>query len=293
MKSQIVRTVRFAAYNVSLIAFAVAIAVSLASLPALAADGIWRLDADHSTARLFLGSTTDSESLNVAVARVNGQMNFDAYDPTNSSLDFTIYPAGGGRLGSDGKLANGQFPATPYAAITFKSTRNVVTNEGNLEVTGNLILTQVERSVTATPTEDYSGTIYGDAVVYTATHEVTFVFPAVSKWAGKQTATTIVSASTRVGHENFPQLQPAILSTNWPPVVEDENCQAAQNVGEAYAGSSCTGTTIPVVFEAAADTHVGEAYQGFEVAPPSGSQVTIELELAAIRSASPSLSAGN
>lgn len=293
MKSQSVRTVSFAAYKIGLVAFAVAIAISLASLPALAANGIWRLDSDHSTARLFLGSTTDPESFNVAVARVDGQMNLDAYDPTNSSVEFTVYPAGAGQVGSDGKLANGEFPTTPYATVTFKSTRSVVTKQGNLEVTGNLILTQVERSVTASPTEDYSGPIYGDAVVSTTIHEVTFVFPSVGKWAGKQTASAIVSASTHVGHENFPQLQSAILSTNWPPVVEDENCQPAASIGEDYAGSSCTGSTVPVVFQAVADTHVGEAYQGFEVAPPSGSQVTIELELAAVRSARPSLSAGN
>ena len=173
--------------------------------------------------------------------------------------------------------------------------RTAATSYGTLEVTGNLTLTRVERPSTANPTEDYSGPVYGSPVVHTVSHEVTFAFPRVDRPTvnGEKAATTKVSASTRIGYENFPQLSSAILATNWPPVVEDENCQVASTGGEDYAGPSCTGTTVPVISRAVALSNVSEDYHGFEVAPAAGNQVTIEFDLAGTWSASAAQIAGN
>jgi polyisoprenoid-binding protein YceI len=298
MKLHIGPMIRFAkrAAGSTLMMLAATLVMSLLPVPALAANSVWQLDAAHSAARLFLGSDTNPESFNVGVARVSGKMVVDPYDPASSAVDLVIYPSGEGPVGPDGKLTTGGFPGAPYSQIAFKSTRTVTTDGGALEVTGDLTLTRVERSsISATPGEDYSGPIYGDPVVHTVSHEVTFVFPAVDLLAvnGKETAKTNLFASTRIGHENFPELLSAIWDTNWPLVVADENCQAPSNVGEDYAGSSCTGVSVPVISHAAVLSQVGEDYHGFEAAPPAGSQVTIEFDLAGIRSATPSLSAGN
>jgi hypothetical protein len=43
--------------------------------------------------------------------------------------------------------------------------------------------------------------------------------------------------------EDFPQLVRTVVSTYWPPVVQDENCQVP-DANEAYSGSQCTGTYL-------------------------------------------------
>jgi len=296
MKSQIARIIGIArreAGRIVMVTLAAALVAIFAPLPALAADTGWQLDAGHSTARLFLGSDTDPESVNVGVARVSGTMLLDPYDPARSAFDLVMNPAGEAARGLDG--TTGRAPDAPYTEMSFKSTRIVATGDGNLEVTGNLTLTRVEATVIANPTEDYAGPIYSNAVVHKVNHEVTFVFSTVDLRAvnGNKTATTKISASTRIGYENFPQLSSAILATNWPMVVEDENCQAASTVGEDYAGPSCTGTAVSVISHAVAPSNVGEDYHGFEVAPRAGNQVTIEFDLAGTWSPNASQIAGN
>jgi hypothetical protein len=43
--------------------------------------------------------------------------------------------------------------------------------------------------------------------------------------------------------EDFPQLVRTVVSTYWPTVVQDENCQNP-DVSEAYSGPQCTGTFL-------------------------------------------------
>jgi hypothetical protein len=45
-------------------------------------------------------------------------------------------------------------------------------------------------------------------------------------------------------NEDFPELMRAIVSTYWPPVVQDKNCQPSASAGEDYHGSQCTGTVL-------------------------------------------------
>src|SRR5215469_3444126 len=54
----------------------------------------------------------------------------------------------------------------------------------------------------------------------------------------------LVSGSTRVIREDFPQLLKAVIATYWPPVVQDKNCEMPVMAGEGYSGSQCTGTFL-------------------------------------------------
>jgi hypothetical protein len=44
--------------------------------------------------------------------------------------------------------------------------------------------------------------------------------------------------------EDYPQLVKAVVSTYWPPVVQDKNCEVPTGASEDYRGSHCTGTLL-------------------------------------------------
>jgi hypothetical protein len=222
---------------------------TVAALPAMAREGNWKLDADHSTARILLGAN----ALNVGVAHVSGEVELDAAKPTNSILDFSIDPAGG-------KL------------ITFKSRRAAIGLDGKLQIRGDLTLSRVLRPVTLTPGEDYSGPVYGEPTLETVTHEVTFVLP-----MGDQAEQAEITAQAKMFGEDFPELFTAITDTNWQPVIQDKACELPP-AGEDYAGSQCTGTVVAPNRSAAAAS-IGEDYHGFESAAPEGSVMTIAVKL--------------
>jgi polyisoprenoid-binding protein YceI len=275
------------------IAFAF-VACFISSL-AFAGDS-WTLDSSSSNARLFQGSKANADSVNAGVARVTGKIKLDTNVPGNSVFDLSIYPAHedwGHALSPEGALLTGYAPdATDQTLLTFKSTRILRTGNGSLEVTGDLTLTRVERTVTATPTEAYSGPAYGDPVLHNETREITFLFPSVSAARLSESLTPAVQqtrgvlevvGAARVDHEEFPGLLSAIHGANWPSVVEDEHCQAAyEGGGEGYSGPVCTGTLIAATHAdncQAAYEGGGEGYSGSVCTPPSGNQTTIVLDL--------------
>jgi polyisoprenoid-binding protein YceI len=275
------------------IAFAF-VACFISSL-ALAGD-TWTLDSSSSNARLFQGSKANPDSVNTGVARVTGKIKLDTNVPDNSVFDLSIYPADedwGHALSPDGALLTGYVPdATDQTLLTFKSTRILRTGNGRLEVIGDLTLTRVERTVTATPTEAYSGPVYGDPVIHNVTREITFLFPSVSAARFSETLTPAVQqtrgvlevvGAARVDHEEFPELLSAIQDTNWPSVVRNEHCQAAyEGGGEGYSGAVCTGTLIAATHAdncQAAYEGGGEGYSGSVCTPPAGNQTTIVLDL--------------
>ena len=262
---------------------------------ALASD-TWILDSNRSNARLFQGSKANSESVNTGVARVTGKVKLDANDLDASFFNLSIYPADenwGHVLSPQGALPAGYVPdATDQTLLTFKSTRILRTGTGRLEVIGDLTLTRVERTVTATPTEDYAGPVYGDhPVIHNVAREITFLFPSVSAARLSESLTPAVQQTTgvlevvgaaRVDHEEFPELLSAIGDTNWPSVVRNEHCQAAyEGGGESYSGPVCTGTLIAAT--QADNCHmpvsVGEDYSGPRCTPATGNQTTIVLDL--------------
>jgi hypothetical protein len=130
---------------------------TIAAVPAMAKESNWKLDANHSTARIVLGAN----AVNVGVAHVSGKVELDAAEPTNSVFDLSIDPA-------EGKL------------ITFKSRRAAMNPDGKLEVSGDLTLSRVVRQVILNPAEDYSGPVYGEPTQQTVTRKITFVVPIVT-----------------------------------------------------------------------------------------------------------------
>ncbi len=196
----------------------------------------------------FLSAQANPNSFNVGVAQVNGKVYLVVSDPATSLADFTV------------ALADTE---TLKTKIAFKSTRTVVRND-EVDVIGDLTLTQLERNATYTPGEDYAGPVYGEAVAHNVTRQVVFVIPRED--LAKQIANSEISATALIGHENFPELLSAIYALNWPPVVEDEHCQMPPNVGEDYAGPSCTGTVIDTHNTPSVPANVSEDYQGSETA---------------------------
>jgi polyisoprenoid-binding protein YceI len=185
---------------------------------ALASD-TWILDSSRSNARLFQGSGATSESVNTGVARVTGKVKLDANDLDASVLDLSIYPADenwGHVLSPEGALPTGYVPdTTDQTLLTFKSTRILRTGNGRLEVVGDLRLTRVERTVTATPTEAYAGPVYGDPVIHNVTREITFLFPSMSAAPMSESLTPAVQqtkgvleivGAARFDREEFPEL---------------------------------------------------------------------------------------
>jgi len=259
---------------------------------ALASD-TWILDSSRSKARLFQGSRANSESVNTGVARVTGKVKLDANDLDASVLDLSIYPADEEwehALSPDGALPTGYVPdATDQTLLTFKSTRILRTGNGQLQVIGDLTLTRVERTVTARPTEDYAGPVYGDPVIHNETHEITFLFPSVSAahlsgpltpaMQQKRGVLEIVGSAC-IDHDEFPELLSAVKETNWPPVVQNKDCHMPSTVGEDYSGAVCTGTLIAATRD---DNYqmpasVGED-SGPQCTPATGNQTTIVLDL--------------
>jgi polyisoprenoid-binding protein YceI len=235
--------------------FAVAVILGLAVLgldapskPASMA-GSWQVDARHSDAKLITDATTDygRTKINVTLgfARVNGTVRWDDADPSKSSIDFRIYPATSMSpvIGEDGKfLSHWLENLSNHTLVCFHSKRVVRMPDGRLQATGELAVTRVDRNVEMTPNEAYAGPVYGPPVIHRVSREATFVldFPATD---GKGQKESHMSGSTSMFREDFPQLVRTVVSTYWPPVVQDENCQVP-DANEAYSGSQCTGTYL-------------------------------------------------
>jgi len=234
--------------NAQRIVLILAIAI-LAAVPAIAKEGSWKLDADHSTARILLGTN----AFNIGVARVSGNVELNAAEPTNSVLDLSIDPSGS-------KL------------ITFKSRRATIGRDGRLEVSGDLTVSRTVREINLNPAEDYYGAALGQPTTQTVTREVTFVLPMSG---GGNPAE--VTAEANIFRESFPELFAAVTEANWQPVIQDETCEMPQ-AGENYAGAVCSGTVVEPD-RSAAFANIGEDYHGFESGAPDGSLVRIVLKL--------------
>jgi polyisoprenoid-binding protein YceI len=244
--------------------------------PVMAQDTVWRIDSEHSTARLFLASSKNPDAGgNVGVARTSGLIDHEAGDPSRSDFDFTIYPAD--------KTADESGKNPEYTVIRFKSTHVVPVNEETFRVTGDLTLSYVERSVTADPSEAYSGPLYGPAVHHSVTQESVFEFHEVSP-GGTQKATDNkaewLAWSSTIG-EDFPQLFKVVSTTNWPTFVADERC-VVPSVGEDFSGPSCTGETVERIARADVRCEVpsiGEDYAGEICTATSPVQVANEVQM--------------
>jgi len=258
-------------------------------LSALAASHSWSVDSNTSAARLFRGSIENPDAFNTGVARVSGKVKLDPNDLNNSVFDLAIYPSDENwrGLGPDGNLPVGYVPdSDEQTVLVFQSERFLAPGNGTLEVVGSLTLTRVERSVTIDPTQAYAGPVFGPPVIHTATREVTLELTdyravVLPEAASHPRGEIKLSASTRIGYENFPELFSAVTDTNWRPVIANENCQIPSTIGEDYRGAQCSGTVIAALDykNCQMPANLGEGYSGALCTPPAGNLTTITVQL--------------
>ncbi len=272
--------------------------LTISAKPAVT-TGSWQIDPRHSDAQLITDGTTNygktKTDFTLGFGRVNGSVNIDDADPTKSSVVFRFYPASSmsPAIGEDGKfLSQWLMNLSNHTLVCFHSKTVQRTADGRVQTTGELTLTRVDRNVDITPTEAYSGPTYGPPMVHRVSREATFVLD-IPPANGQKDGALQASAATSVARENFPQLVKAVLSTYWPPVVEDENCQEP-SVSEAYKGAQCTGTFLENHNSPdALGERLGEDYPN-QQNPNAivGNQLSIHLHLRLLAKASAAAAAG-
>ena len=230
-------------------AFVVCIGVT-SPTPIAAQNTVWRIDSEHSTARLFLASSRIPDArVNVGVARIGGLVDRNDGDTKDSNFDFTIYPADGtvAPTLSNDKSSYQDLPITAASTvITFKSQQVVPTGGGAVRVSGELTVTYIERSATFDPTEAYDGPVYGPPLMHFEKQKAVFEFERIgaSAMRARQQGGGELPGSSVIGAEDFPELFTAVSATDWPAFVEDEHCTWPLTVGEDFSGPACTGKTI-------------------------------------------------
>ncbi len=269
---------------------ALVVLVVLSSLifvaPGLAQNVVWRIDSEHSTARLFLASSTNpDDAVNVGVARANGLVTRNADDSAAPDFDFTIYPADKtASLERFQQEQNNEKPGNEpdYTVISFKSTHVVRVDKETFRVTGNLTLTYVKRLATFDPSEAYSGPVYGPAVTHSVRQEAVFEFHRVNPFGARaaKDGNPEWSAFSTINGENFPELLDAVSATNWPTFVADEHCVMPSTIGEDYSGPACTGETVeptsPKNLHCEMPATVGEDFAGEVCTQTSSPAVTTD-----------------
>jgi hypothetical protein len=87
-------------------------------------------------------------------------------------------------------------------------------------VTGNLVLTRVDRIADYAPTEAYAGPVYsGPAIIHRVVREASFLVAlSYPRSAENERSREIeASATGAIVREDFPELLEAVLDMNWPP----------------------------------------------------------------------------
>lgn len=253
----------------SVVALVALLAPGLPSKTASTA-GTWQVDTRHSDAQLKTDATTDygktKMDVTLGFARVRGRVVLDDADPAKSSVNLSIYPAGSMTpvIDEDGKfLSEWLANLSNHTLVCFHSKNVTRTPDGRLQATGDLVLTRVDRNLELTPSEAYAGPVYGPAMVHRVVREATFVFNFPGDAKGQNGGELLASGSTNLHKEDFPQLVKAVLSTSWPPVVQDKNCSDLPAASEDYHGSQCTGTVLePPALPQAPSAVNGEDYPG-------------------------------
>jgi polyisoprenoid-binding protein YceI len=239
--------------------FAVALIVALGVLSLGAKKtapvaGSWVVDPRHSDAGIMTDGTTDygktKIDITLGVGRIEGELRLDDADLSKSHVDLHIYPATGmtPSIGEEGTfkkrwLASVSKNMANETLLCFHSKEVARTADGKLQAKGELSVVRVDRNIQLNPGQDYYGPVYGDPVIHRVAREATFVLDIPAAGSGEKNGEIAASASTKVFKEDFPQLVKTVVSTYWPPVVQDENCRVPAP-SEAYYGARCTGTFV-------------------------------------------------
>jgi hypothetical protein len=135
--------------------------------------------------------------------------------------------------------------ASGSTLVCFRSKRVLRTPGGKWQATGNLTLIRVDRNVeTTAPSEDLSEAhVDSPLLIHRTSHEVTFIFDVPAATENEQKGGIQVSGSTTVSRENFPQMVSTAISTYWPPLIQDENCELPI-ASELNSGSQCSRTFL-------------------------------------------------
>ena len=250
--------------------------------------GSWQVDSRQSSAQVITDGTTDfgkkKVDFTLGFARVNGTIKLDDANPANSKLDFSMYPA---TTSSPVIAENGNFKqewlanVANHTLVCFHSKTVARTPDGKLQATGELVLTRVDRNVQIDPTEAYSGPVYGPPMIHRVSRETTLVFDLPANGGSKQKDGELeLSGNTKMSRENFPQLVKAVVSTNWPPLVQDEQCVTPAGGSEDYRGYKCSGTFMEAPGLPPKPTQIGEDFPGASnFNAVVGNQLTIMVRL--------------
>jgi hypothetical protein len=283
----------------------------LLAKPALAQTTVWGADSVNSTARLFVGSSNRQDArINVAVARLNGEIKQSAGDFLPGAFTFQIYPADRNAklVQTEGRgSASHGVNGTRFTIITFTSKSVEPLDENTICVRGDLTATYTSWSATYVPTKDYSGPIYGPPVTHSMKQEVVFVFRKVAHAGAREERHGNVEwlASSTIPAEAFPVLWNAVVTTYWPTFVVEEQCVSAEAGAEDYSGplcegkvveplprtdmhcvmaspngnESCTGTPLAGLLRRVDESHAGGGQESGSSSQPLANEVEIQLDL--------------
>ena len=245
----------------------------LLSATAAAAQGtLWRIDAAQSTARLYVTASNRRDArINVGVARLTGNILQGEDSVLPATVAFQIYPAdSNSKLRKpDGALPSSQTRIQANSAtIAFRSRTVQLVDQKSVLVRGDLTATYVSQNADYDPSKGYSGPIFGPPVIHSVKREVGFVFR-VAPLAGKREAKRGIvewSASSVIAGDLFPELWNAVVTTDWPAFMVNEQCNPPVDAGEDFSVPACTGKLIEPM--PPTDTHcdmppaVGEDFSG-------------------------------
>jgi polyisoprenoid-binding protein YceI len=232
-------------------------------------SGSWLVDTRHSDGQLITDGLTDygktKITMTIGAGRVNGKVTLDNVDAAKSSFDFRIYPATSmvPSIDEGGKfLSKWLSNMANNTLLCFHSKGVTKTADGRLQTNGTLVLTRIDRNVDATPTEAYAGPVYGPPIVHRVSHDASFLFDFPASSSSEKDGGIQAVGTTNVVREDFPQLVKTVISTYWPPVMQEESCQYPAGVSEAYTGAHCTGTYVKTTMPPEPPVTTGEDFPG-------------------------------
>jgi len=251
-----------------------------------------------SRADLYFGSTDNPKSFGIGTALVSGNVSLDANDVTRSVFVLTFYPANRTPDDPAGSTSN----SGPLPGIRFESQSVSVRKDGGLEVSGLVTVITVNRNIVVDVGESYSSPKYGPPEISHTRQMTTLTFlPFETGFArvksgggvflqtSQPSQSLVLTATTIVNREAFPELLASVVTSAWPALVDQQDCLLPTSVGEDFSGPVCSGTNPGSIASVAQTTQNGEDYSGVRFGPPAGDQLTIQLhiELAHVGGARP------
>ena len=224
----------------------------LAGVRVFAQNAKWNIDAGHSTASIFLAQSGDSDSgVNIAVAIAAGTLELDSADPSKFSLQLNIIPAdqGDALLDPHGALRSGAYAAlSRYTVMSFQSKSAVRDPSGEIQMTGDVTITYIEREAPSDWNIAYSGPTVITPVSKSATHTVTFIFDkSASEIAyGQKVGWMEIKGGAKIPLEDLPSMRFWLSNSVWPTLVEDRSCYMPNYSVSMrdYHGAVCTGNVV-------------------------------------------------